>query len=637
MATVGEAVFPGTNVFPNTNVYPGQGNEPLYRCYLAFDDVSVASPTWTDASDKLRVFDTERGRGSELEQFDAGKATIDLNNRLRTFDPIINPLIRPMNRVWLYEEFSGEVHDVFKGYVERWKQVSVGTGTSDAIARLQAVDEFKVLALDRLPPTDPPLSSYQDIVMFDEPVAYWGLNNPSMELVESATLGPQLLAVTGNLGSVFPGAIVGENPGSSGYCACVMSGGDWLNSGDIASGDPGHTDQLSEYAIEFWIKVALGSSLPGAGVYIAYGPATNAAPTAWREWFFRSDSTGQLTFHGVPASGTLTGTNAVTIVPGVWHHIVGVVVSNTIKFYLDGVDVGGSNAFVTPSYIAGAVPGGENVALLGQTVAGVSYDEFAIYRHALTQARISAHWIAGSARGYPRQSCGVRVSAVLDTTSNRAPRRSDSTTGGSRTMQGSMMNNQPPLDLLTEAATSEAVDAALFVSASGEIMFLTSGHRSVSPWNTVQATFDDDGTDLPYLDLDEPDLSDSFIFNEWNATIDGGSVQTASDAASIFANFRRSKSLNLHLSTDAQALTVAQAMLAKYKDAFQRIPGIKPLMADPNVAEAVFRRELMDRIRVFRTPPGGGARYDQTLFIQNIKFHKEEGKVVECTLGVSPL
>lgn len=28
--------------------------------------------------------------------------------------------VRPMNRVPLYEEFSGEVHDLFRGFIENW-------------------------------------------------------------------------------------------------------------------------------------------------------------------------------------------------------------------------------------------------------------------------------------------------------------------------------------------------------------------------------------------------------------------------------------------------------------------------------------------------------------------------------------
>jgi hypothetical protein len=45
-------------------------------------------------------------------------------------------------------------------------------------------------------------------------------------------------------------------------------------------------------------------------------------------------------------------------------------------------------------------------------------------------------------------------------------------------------------------------------------------------------------------------------------------------------------------------------------------------MADAATAENVFRREIGDRLRVLRTPPGSGARFDQQLFIQKDEANK---------------
>jgi len=46
---------------------------------------------------------------------------------------------------------------------------------------------------------------------------------------------------------------------------------------------------------------------------------------------------------------------------------------------------------------------------------------------------------------------------------------------------------------------------------------------------------------------------------------------------------------------------------------------------------------LMDRIRILRTPPGGGARIDQQVFIQRIEMSGNPDGPPSCTLGVSPV
>src|SRR5207302_328309 len=68
-----------------------------------------------------------------------------------------------------------------------------------------------------------------------------------------------------------------------------------------------------------------------------------------------------------------------------------------------------------------------------------------------------------------------------------------------------------------------------------------------------------------------------------------------------------------------------------------RITSITLSTATPAVAEAVFRRDLGDRIRLLRTPPGSGARIDQTLFIHKIEISATPAAPWTIRWGVSPL
>lgn len=150
MATTGPALWPGSSTFPGTSVYPGQGDRAIVRCYVSLDDASVSTPTWTDYTSRMRSWATERGRSSELEQMETGSATVSFDDRDRTLDPTVNALIRPLNRVWVFEEFSGEVQDIFKGYAYGWQHTYDPSGIVDAIATVSAFDELGVLALDTL-------------------------------------------------------------------------------------------------------------------------------------------------------------------------------------------------------------------------------------------------------------------------------------------------------------------------------------------------------------------------------------------------------------------------------------------------------------------------------------------------------
>src|SRR5262249_19869684 len=135
------------------------------------------------------------------------------------------------------------------------------------------------------------------------------------------------------------------------------------------------------------------------------------------------------------------------------------------------------------------------------------------------------------------------------------------------------------------------------------------------------------------------DYSDSFLANEWNVTAVNGALQTRSDSASIAAFYKRSQSLtDLPVTSDTMAATVAAAMLAKYKSPMFRCTRMSPIIADRAYCLAVLPRELGDRIRVLRTPPGGGSRIDESLFIQKIEISGDASSPVwTVNWAVSPL
>ena len=166
-----------------------------------------------NATDYLRGFQTSRGRATELARVDAGTATITLDNRTRLFDPAATSGIRPMNRWRILEQFSGEP-DVFNGYAESYTQVWPDK-LVDAVTVVSCVDEFKVLALDRLPTMNPPRDTYADLVAFDKPYGYWrfGANRWRVRVMEPV-IGTGMFISSGSLaGETSP--IRGTTPHSN--------------------------------------------------------------------------------------------------------------------------------------------------------------------------------------------------------------------------------------------------------------------------------------------------------------------------------------------------------------------------------------------------------------------------------------
>jgi concanavalin A-like lectin/glucanase superfamily protein len=650
----------GATTLLGASQFTGQGNtntakDVEWELLFSTDDAAVAIPSWTYIQSDMRAFSVSRGRASELSDMDAGTASITLDNRTREYDPAnasspFSPNLRPMNQVWLRMRFNGATHDIFKGWVESYEQQLPESGL-DAITIVHAVDEFKVLSLRNLPATDPPRETYADVVQFDQPGAYWPMTNSSSTLAEDATIGPQLAyrgSSGGSMTTFSPGAIVGEPTTPGGFQAMGLGDGGaalTLETEDLDLGVAPDLSGCATFAVEVWLRV---DTLPTtAPRFLLRGPDVGGGN---RQWHLALNTGGSLAVNARTASATNVGFNAGAITPGTgsgnrdgpWHHIVfGIRESDTfLRLFINGVEVS-SASWPGGVLQQSALTAGSSQMIVNDTNTSVTYtyyDELAVYRQGLAADRVLAHYTAGVSRGFPRgQLPGARLGAILDSISSQAPR---AIRAGARPMDGQYEGTgRATLETLRDAESAEAVDAVVFIACDGTVTFLDGGHRSVSPWDTVQATFGDaSGTELDYMDI-QLDYSDSFIANEWNVSRESGTTQTASDTTSISRYYKRQQSLTgLKLRDDADATDIAADMLAKYKEPLTRILSITPKTMNTDVIDQVFRLDLGDRITVKLTPPGGGARVDQTLFVQSVSIDATPQAIFPTVkLGVSPV
>lgn len=438
----------------------------------------------------------------------------------------------------------------------------------------------------------------------------------------------------GNISTFASNPIVGDPE----PCVRLAATG-WLTTGDLSPGDAGEVGGLFAGAtVELWHNP--GTIPVVSADFLLRGPNTSTG----RQWEVKISTAGAYSFTVRDAAGTATTVSSGAVLAGSWNHIIGTVgVGSVVTLYLNGVQVDSKNTFGGPfNNVLTAGTADLRLGDEGGEMVGSFFTDVAVYRSTLTASRVSAHYVAGTQRGFGQQLTGTRIASVLALSSSAsAPRRIGT---GQRTVDSEYMTGIAPKDEIDAAVSVDSVDAVFFVAADGTLTYLDAAHRSSSPYNTSQVTIGDaGGAEIPYEDL-EIDYSESFLFNEWDATRRGtalvaGVTQTVTDATSISRYFKRVQGLSGPAwIQDSDALAVATAMLAKYKDPQQRITSVSFTTLDPSVSEAVMRRELMDKITVKRTPPGGGARISQDLFIQKIEVSgANDGKPWSVRWAVSPV
>lgn len=125
---------------------------PVLTCEIAFGSPTTGS-VWTSVTDRLAAFSVRRGRNSELDEFQAGTASVELHNNDRALDPAnaaspFAPNVKPFRRLRLGTMTRGVVSPFFTGYIEDYEQQTRGPATARVI--LPVVDGFAALSLAKL-------------------------------------------------------------------------------------------------------------------------------------------------------------------------------------------------------------------------------------------------------------------------------------------------------------------------------------------------------------------------------------------------------------------------------------------------------------------------------------------------------
>ena len=190
---------------------------------------------------------------------------------------------------------------------------------------------------------------------------------------------------------------------------------------------------------------------------------------------------------------------------------------------------------------------------------------------------------------------------------------------GDSTLAARAFENVNALQALQLATSSEGITAKIYANKENKILF-KNRHAIYTDTasNTSQATFGSGNLTFEKIDIDYDDL---MVRNKVSINRTGGTAQTTTDATSI-ADYNEKSFVksDLMITTDAESLNYAQAVLSEYKDPAVRCKSMtfSPLKHTDMITQSL-ARDISDRITVNFDPPGSGTTFSKQLIIGGIQ------------------
>jgi hypothetical protein len=197
---------------------------------------------------------------------------------------------------------------------------------------------------------------------------------------------------------------------------------------------------------------------------------------------------------------------------------------------------------------------------------------------------------------------GTRINQILNTISWPASMRD--VDAGLTTLQADPGTARTALAALQTATNSEY--GAVYVNAAGSWTFqdrlVTTASIAATP-----TIFNDNGTDIGYSNAVWR-LDDTLVFNQANVTRTGGTVQNATNAASVEKYFAHTyNQQDLLMQTDAVALDYARAYVASRAETSIRCDAIELDLYTDNYANGVLAAldlDFFDPVTITTNQPG---------------------------------
>lgn len=564
--------------FPYT--FPLTFDTEDFQVRIAFSDSPfAANPTWTEVTSEVISIDTQRGRQRELDRMEAGTAIIVVDNTSGNWwpDNASGPYydnLKPGKRINIQKTYGGTAYDVYTGFIEEFEHGFQTKGGKGPIVRIIASDLLANLAL----------STLNDVT-----AQFTAANSEYLSIADNAALSAGDIAFTVSAWvyldtTTASRAFVAKTDGSTNieyllYYDQAIDRFMWRVSGNGAIGQLQQISSGAAPSTATWYHL-VGYHDPTAntiGIIVNNG----AARTQSHSYGIYDGTSPFWLGRAYEALGAATIYHDGRMGPtGVWKKLL--TADEITQLYNSGRRV--KHADLTSG-------------LKTSLQAWWDLDEASGTRSdAESTNDLSDNNTVTSSSGYPSERADIRVGRVLDAIGWPSGKRDLNT--AVVTLAAITLDETNALSHLQKVQQTE--DGLLFIAGDGDVQFHDRDARSTAPFDTSQATFGDDAGEMPYQDL-TTDYSNDYIYNDVRITREGGTVQVAGDADSQATYGKRSLELTeLLFTSDADALTLAKAKLAKFKTPVLRVASIlvEPEYDPANLWPKVLSYDISTRITV---------------------------------------
>lgn len=274
--------------------------------------------------------------------------------------------------------------------------------------------------------------------------------------------------------------------------------------------------------------------------------------------------------------------------------------TGSFRLRFDGVSTTSLGWNATAAQIQTALRGLSSIGGANVTVTGTNGTYTITFIGTLAGINVS---LIIADHSFPGQRSDLMIAQILDALGWPAADRD--LEPGRSVLADAALDDQPALQLLQLIAASE--NGVIFISPAGKVVFQNRHRRTRqgAPLFIIGSPAQND--ELPCVSL-TPSFDDSWLYNEIAISAQGGDPQIARDATSEEDYFTSTYSKQTLITTDSEALSAAQYLLARHSVPAARIPAavLRGVLEPARLWPQLLGREIGERGRVTKRLRGGG-------------------------------
>ena len=585
---------------------------PTITVEIAFaSDPLNTTPTWTDVTSYVRSGSIKFGRSNEFDEYQAGRATIVLNNRGRVFDPFYTSgpyygQLTARKQVRIKTTWNSTTRTQFQGFASGFGVAPDVHG--DSTWTLEVYDALAYLARIDMP-------SYlwwQATQIIGYPsglLSWWPLGETGQSIQDR----------TGTYTFTFTSTQPRTGAGSK-----YVDGSSQVFDGTYGAIGPAVvlTGSHFEWSVSFMLKTNTAGPVGGLNPILAGAVATDPATIG-------IDENGRLAFR----QGTNTAHSGFAITDDNWHFVTVNGSASGANIYVDGYLLSAGNTVGTGATEGWQLVGMSNLAVDSQYFTG-ELQHLACWDGSTSLLSLASAAMNGAPLAGTTTSDWVQD--VMDGAGWPAGWQSIETTNA--VPGGMIWHGKNALEVLQELARTER--GRVIADRQNIVTFQGGAHDyTASEAITSQATYSDSkvaGT-IPYSAIGRIVYSDEFLVNRAIVSIADGSTFTADDTASQTTYGIRSQQIDTLLQSGVDALSYAEMIVSRYAIPVLRIDDwtVLPQSAGTTAFPKILPADIAERVTVEILPSSVGSRISQQMLIESVS-HSFDSEQWTTTFSGSP-